>query len=286
MPDISGALDHIRALTALEAALESRLRRSYDDWRRELQDIAQRGGAASIRETLPLSLAAVQATASRDLAAAGDQVLRAVVAAAIDDAARMADVGVPLPIGPAIAASEPDRLRLLQSETERALAWLTGAGGQILAEATRLELTGAEPALVAARLFAPDLGDGRVSLWRSGLGGLGLATSDFVFGLDGVGRGAIYAAAEERSGIVYQKQAIAAIDQRTTRCCLRVHGQIQPLDRPFELTGTPRYADRMMQPPFHWRCRTVFALYHPAMEAVGVTTESLRAAARREASRR
>jgi len=58
-----------------------------------------------------------------------------------------------------------------------------------------------------------------------------------------------------------QKQAIAAIDNRTTDCCLRVHGQIVDLDKNFKLTGTPRYADEMEWSPFHGWCRTSIALY-------------------------
>jgi hypothetical protein len=42
---------------------------------------------------------------------------------------------------------------------------------------------------------------------------------------------------------------------------LQVHGQIQPLDKPFRLTGTPRYADEMDWPAFHWYCRTSGVLY-------------------------
>jgi hypothetical protein len=64
-------------------------------------------------------------------------------------------------------------------------------------------------------------------------------------------------------GTVFQKQAIAALDNRTTDCCIRVHGQIQPLDKPFKLTGTPRFADEMDWPGFHWWCRTSGVLYLP-----------------------
>lgn len=59
----------------------------------------------------------------------------------------------------------------------------------------------------------------------------------------------------------FMKQAVAALDARTTDCCLRVHGQIQPLDEPFHLTGTPRFADEMDWPGFHWYCRTSGVLY-------------------------
>ncbi len=61
----------------------------------------------------------------------------------------------------------------------------------------------------------------------------------------------------------FLKQAIAALDERTTDCCLRVHGQIQPLNKPFKLTGYPRYADELDGPPFHPWCRTSTVLYLP-----------------------
>lgn len=76
-------------------------------------------------------------------------------------------------------------------------------------------------------------------------------------------------------------QAIAAIDERTTDCCLRVNGQEQPLNRPFHLTGTPRYADYVDNPPFHWNCRAASAIVHRA--DIGDTlTQQMRAAGKRE----
>lgn len=69
----------------------------------------------------------------------------------------------------------------------------------------------------------------------------------------------------------FQKQVVAAIDARTTDCCLQAHGQIQPMDKPFILTGTPRYADRMDWSPFHKFCRTSIALYQPDFD-MGLTS--------------
>lgn len=63
--------------------------------------------------------------------------------------------------------------------------------------------------------------------------------------------------------VQFQKQAIAGLDERTTDCCLRVHGQVVPLTGKFHLTGTPRYADDMAHSPFHRWCRTSVALYLP-----------------------
>jgi len=62
------------------------------------------------------------------------------------------------------------------------------------------------------------------------------------------------------AGDEFRRQAIAAIDERTTDCCLRVHGQTVKMDQPFALTGTPRYADKIMAPPFHNYCRTATTL--------------------------
>ena len=67
-----------------------------------------------------------------------------------------------------------------------------------------------------------------------------------------------------------QKQAIAVLDARTTDCCLQVHGQVAEFDKPFELTGTPRFADELDGPPFHWWCRTAPVLYRESFD-LGLT---------------
>lgn len=52
------------------------------------------------------------------------------------------------------------------------------------------------------------------------------------------------------------KQAVAVIDSRTTNICLKVAGQIQPLDDPFStLNGD------FDEPPFHVHCRTMISAY-------------------------
>lgn len=71
------------------------------------------------------------------------------------------------------------------------------------------------------------------------------------------------------------KMAVAVIDDRTTDCCLRVHGQIQPLDGMFKLTGTPRFADEMDYPQFHRYCRTSPVLYSPELDPGGAQRAKL-----------
>lgn len=62
-------------------------------------------------------------------------------------------------------------------------------------------------------------------------------------------------------GTQTKKQAVAGLDERTTDCCLRVHGQVVDFSAKFHLTGTPRFLDDIDWPPFHWYCRTSGALY-------------------------
>jgi hypothetical protein len=59
----------------------------------------------------------------------------------------------------------------------------------------------------------------------------------------------------------FEKQAIAAIDDRTTGTCLNLHGQTQPVDKKFHVVGTPRFSRRQDWSPFHWYCRTSVTLY-------------------------
>lgn len=117
-----------------------------------------------------------------------------------------------------------------------------------------------------AALGLPDgqtliLGDGaRAGLLTSGP--VTTETAKWIASLSAAAYGAIVDTATRQAGDAdqYWKQAVAAIDQLTTDCCLRVTGQVQPIDKPFHLTGTPRYADYMDWPGFHWWCRTATAL--------------------------
>jgi len=83
----------------------------------------------------------------------------------------------------------------------------------------------------------------------------------------------------------FLRQAIAAIDERTTDCCLRVHGQTTTVDGDFTLVGTPRYADKLHAPPFHWYCRTAVALV-PSQKKDDELTHAMQNAARAELSAR
>lgn len=76
----------------------------------------------------------------------------------------------------------------------------------------------------------------------------------------------------------WYKQAIATLDDKTTDCCLKVHGQIQPLHKDFHLTGEPRYADYLPGPGFHWWCRSAVSLYQEEFD-LGLTDRMRESAA-------
>jgi len=149
-------------------------------------------------------------------------------------------------------------------------------------ELGRMRLTGEDRAAMVDRLMSVEIVDGRASVARSAKNSLALEADldlwTFAMGLTGMA----FERAQKRSQVRFQKQAIAAIDHRTTDCCLRVHGQVQPLNSPFVLTGKPRFANRLQGPPFHWRCRTAITLYTADMENVGVPTSQMQDAARAE----
>lgn len=75
-----------------------------------------------------------------------------------------------------------------------------------------------------------------------------------------------YTVLDNSGATTFEKMAVAGLDERTTDCCLRVHGQVQPLTDKFKLTGTPRFADRIGWPPFHWYCRTSGVLYQAGFD--------------------
>ena len=92
--------------------------------------------------------------------------------------------------------------------------------------------------------------------------------------------------AQSRVSREFMRQALAAVDERTTECCLWVHGQIVKLEEPFVLIAEPKFNDEQMEAPFHWNCRTGVSLYIPEFEGVGITTDEMRGAAYGEIEQR
>lgn len=269
MPDAAAAERFIARVSRLERRYVAAVSEMWRSARPALLDALSRG--QNVQPAI--------ATVGRDLARVGRTTTPQLVQLALGFAEEQAerDAGA-LPLMVEEAALAP-----LQAGLP---AWQAVTVGRFLADQQRLEAAGVEPAQIAVQLLAlATISGAPLSAYQWALGALQLAAEGALWS---AANGTLRAAYRqlEAEGEVYQKQAIAAIDGRTTRCCLAVHGQIRELDEPFTLTGTPRYASQMQQPPFHYRCRTVIVLHSPAMEAVGPPTPALRAAARAELARR
>lgn len=185
------------------------------------------------------------------------------------------------------------RQAILAGFGQNATAWPTMFQAQFLVELARLRQADEALEAIADRLLAEGIASGRASVWRHGTN---LAAAESQRGLWTTATaitGTLYQAGQSQmassghsAGQRWQKQAIAALAQNTTDCCLRVHGQTQELDQPFILVGTPRYADEIQSPPFHDFCRTGQSLYLVQFETMGVTTDEMRSAAQAELTAR
>jgi len=181
------------------------------------------------------------------------------------------------------AAVEATVKRILRLKLGEAV-WVETGKMKLVVEMNRMSASGEDAQAIYERLLAMEMMDGRVSVWRSMTNSMFLASDRMAWDLAMAIVQAYLEKAEQLSVTKqhWQKQAIAAIDERTTNCCLQAHGQTQALDKPFRLTGTPRYADEMQHSPFHWYCRTSVTLYLPEFEESGIRTEEMRQAARDE----
>ena len=122
-------------------------------------------------------------------------------------------------------------------------------------------------------------------VWRNGTTSAERLTRRLVIHAENAARTDLIGQAAQRIPGV-QKQAVAVMSPETTDCCLLVHGQIRDVDQPFDLDGTPKFADSMMHTPFHWNCRTSITMYHPTFERGGLTTSNMRSSADAERRRR
>lgn len=165
-------------------------------------------------------------------------------------------------------------------------AWVVSLKKNMELNLTRGAVSKTDPAQMMDRLFSLSITDGRASVARLAGAVAETETKSNLWTVSALSMFTLYDETEQFTQTTYSKQAIATIDDKTTDCCLQVHGQIQPLDKPFHLTGTPRYANYVPNPPFHWNCRTAEALYTESMEEKGTTTRQMKDAADAELTAR
>ena len=223
---------------------------AYANAQRALRDVLRRlSGPAALVEAQE-----VLGSLRRDVADAARNALGAATALGEQQAKAEAEAwGIPL-------ADVPHDVELALS------GWMAPVDKQI-AYALSLIGMGGDPALI--------LGDDS----RQGVLRHSEVTRDGAIVLTGLALLAMRRALQvEETRQEWDKQAIAAIDERTADCCLRVHGQIQPMKGRFELSGTPRYADRMDWSPFHDWCRTSVCMIPHAQGADDLTAQMIDAA--------
>lgn len=285
MPDIANALKFQKKMIAAERSYLKQINEYRADARRTLLDILARDGVSrtAVRQMvntitdLSRNVQTAAAATSRDVRRHVVNYTRKNVElakrAGLTDSADIAPI---LNAGSRIA--QDGELSYMTNTS----AWVSQLETSIQTQSARLRISNASRDEQIDRLLSENLADGRASVW---LANSNRATGEEVdnMWLYGIGLlGAYLSTFNEQQEATYQKQAIATIDERTTDCCLRVHGQVQPLNEPFHLTGTPRYADEVQNPPFHWYCRTSEALYHESFEEFGIPTSKMQDAAEAE----
>lgn len=283
MPTLAPLRQHERRLGAIDDHLQRAIEREYRALRVNLLDQLDANGVGGLLVAINPAFDDLIATLDRQLAQALAAAEQAAVSYASEELRRLGDL-VELQLLPELlaSASELRRAELIDQARRTALSWIAWVRGQLLMEAFSFLASQAPAELVRDRLLSLAAGDGRVSVWRAVLPQAQRQASESIWLTANSARRTMYLEAQGRAAITMKHQAIAAIDERTTRTCLRVHGQIQPLSVPFNLTGTPRYADKMMGPPFHYNCRSSVVLYVPELEQLGIPTNDMRKAAQAE----
>jgi hypothetical protein len=281
MPDLAITSRYMRRMTIFERSFISELEELYSRMRRSLLDeLSDRRVSWTVvravleRELLALERNAVTLGRGRapELAALTGEYGDALAAAL-----RKAGVNVP-----DVSSTTYTERVSLAAESLGNPAWPLAVRARFLADLARLAMGGEFDEDDLVPLLGRGMETGRASSWRAALNTLTLGAVQSAWSAAAGGIELLFKASETSGEKQLGRQAVAAIDERTTECCLMVHGQVVKMGQPFHLTGEPKFADYVDTTPFHWNCRSAVSLYHPAMEAIGVPTEKMREAARAE----
>lgn len=289
MPNIQPTLSYIRKLRIQEQKYLIDIKAARADFRRVALDILTRYGVKmSIIQDIRRELYALEqqvTTAGRQNSAQVDEILVWHMNQQLGNLRKAGETGLPT-VQQVNLDTYSQRQQLYQSTMQASPAWVSDLARSMELNISRLSITGADPQAAISRLLSTGIVDGRASIFRVSEAAAITETRTTTWTAASALMAAMYMHTSHVTKVEYSHQAIAAIDQNTTNCCLLVHGQIQPLDKPFILYGTPRFADKMDNSPFHWNCRTAISLYTQRMEAVGITTQEMRDAAEAEAKAR
>jgi hypothetical protein len=292
MPDLTAVNKFHGQMVDIETAFLRDARRIYASFRQDALDLIDSAGLASPQlNRLIRGLLDQMAAQIRQLA---DEYTARLIATS-DEYARqsLAIIHAAAPSFPEFETvqrsigSEPLRESVIREFTNTAANFVEVISARFVLALDEARQTPDDPQAVRL-LLSPGLVNGRASVYRHGINALAYEGQRKIW-TAALGLATVYflKANEQATGPDrLQKQAVAIIDDWTTECCLNVHGQIQDIDQPFELSGSPCGEDKM-HPPFpDHRCRTVEAPYLPVLEKSGLTTGEMVASAMAEAGRR
>lgn len=285
MPDIRPATSYIGKIRRLEAKYLAEIDNARLGFRRNALDILTRYGVRlsnlyDIRSEIS-ALERQISSISRAYIPQVDELVLWYMNQQLGNLRRVGETGLPN-IQQLNLSTYSERLQIYENTLVSTPAWINNLAKNMETNITRLAIADAEIETAIDRLLSVSIADGRASIWRLSGAAAITETAETTWTAAILAASGLFKATQTITRTEYMKQAIAAIDAVTTDCCLRVHGQTQPLDKPFELIGTPRFADRIDNPPFHWSCRTATSLYTVQMENKGITTPQMKEAAEAE----
>ncbi len=290
MPDVANALKFQKKLTAIETAYLKQIDQYRRETRRVLLEIVDREGVTRPAVNQMINAVTDMGRSISGVAAIASKDARNTVANYTRKQLQVAKrVGLTdnIDLAPVLSRGSQAAQDGEQSYMTNTSAWLSQLETSLQTQAAKLRISNAAPDEIVNRLLSEPLADGRASVWRAS-GNAAQSEETLNLWNYGVGLLGVYIAAvnDSQPDVQYQKQVVATIDERTTDCCLEAHGQIQPIDEPFQLTGEPRFADEVQDPPFHYFCRSSEVLYHEEFEKVGITTAEMEDAAQAELTAR
>ena len=285
MPDIRLANRYIKKIGQLESIYIRDVSSIHKEARKAMLDIITRDGVRySTITRLQEEIDRVGRESSqigKRLSAIVDQTVVENVEQQIATLKKVGETGLPsVSQGQILTNTQRDQVYL--SIMQQIPQWTVDMAQAIEINMTRLVVAGADVNTAISRLLATTIMDGRASVWRIADVAMEKQTGLLTWTAASLSGRILYNWLNQSTKTEYKKQAVATIDQVTTDCCLRVHGQIQPLNEPFKLEGEPRFADEVDSPPFHWYCRTAVVLYTEKLEERGVPTSEMIEAARLE----
>lgn len=292
MPDVANARKYQRKMTDIESAYLKQIDAYRRETRRALLEIIDRDGVSRQAVTqmqkevdyLGRKVSMLGGVASGEIRKTNANYLKKQI-----EVVKRVGLVDTVDIAPVLRLGEGAAKDATESYLTNESSWVSQLQTSLQVNAAKLRISNASKEEITNRLLSERLADGRASIWAASGNAAKSEETLNVWTMAGGLLGSylsLFNETQTETQTVYKKQVIATIDERTTSCCLEAHGQIQDIDDPFELTGEPRFADEIQDPPFHWYCRTSETLYTEEFESVGITTDEMIDASKAELTAR